>query len=736
MPEEMSEAINKIKEGIAASKNFKDVIGVVTNALAEQADFIPSFTTKISGLKDIINGFTGGMGNLASKIGLTDEILRAFGTAASDSLGKLASGSLEASNNMDVFLSGAVMMMPQFVMGLKGISGEFATVTKGSEGFVYQSANLTEGFNKMVQGSTNLPKSIKMASAYLQEMAERSDSVKNWERALFASAAAAGDAKSMLESMGDEFKNLPDKTNEFYKMTRDVGDATGLASNTVAKYALQLMKLPGAMGEAIDGTGTAADGMHNLNAIIQVAHGTGQKFEDVLKKMTIAYYQLGTSGGDALTMISRMYDAAQKTHLPMEVLQNTVLNMAQHFRFFGDNVQSSINIMARFGDALKESKMGPEAVADLVKGFTDGISKLDIAQKAFISGATGGPAGMRGAFEIDFLLREDRLDEVVQKVESALKDQFGGEIVSLEQARASDVGAAQMVRQVQFLTQGPFGALAQTTGQAYRILEAMAAGRPGEAPIMGEEEALGAALERGDEFNKQQITELVHIKNYMAHVANTQSQMARLAELKTVGIEGPLAVEIARRIAGAEGLAERGKIIAGEGGIKTGEAVTDIANETSRGVRGLGDIVGRLPEYAREQITKLLPEETQQEMLQREQQEQIERVLRGEPRFAEVPPGGMEWPEELREVGAVPPAGLGPMPGDIVARELAMGSTPMLPETPEGRGGAAPVSVRVEAVCPECSKEQMVEVVNRAIEDLTEAQEQTEAERGLFPRAD
>ena len=126
----------------------------------------------------------------------------------------------------------------------------------------------------------------------------------------------------------------------------------------------------------------------------------------------------GTSGGKALEIFSRMSSASQALKIPMDLVKDATASAAENFKMFGDNSQAAINILGRFGPVLKDAGMGPEAITELTRKYGGTISRLDMAQQAFVSQQAGGVGGLQGAFEIDKLKREGKIDEVQAMVEA------------------------------------------------------------------------------------------------------------------------------------------------------------------------------------------------------------------------------------------------------------------------------------------------------------------------------
>jgi hypothetical protein len=200
------------------------------------------------------------------------------------------------------------------------------------------------------------------------------------------------------------------------------------------------------------------------------------------------------------------------------------------------------------------------------------VSKLDIAQRTFVSARTGGPGGLQGGYDVALAMREGRMDEVYGKVEETLRDMMGGEIVTLEQAAVDPRAAAQMARQTQMLTTGPL-AIAGSEGEACRVLDAFAKGETGVGKeVIGEtpEMASVKAITRGNTIQERQASILTDIHNVLAHKKVYVSEEARAEVQERAGLgafgareEGRIAERLRNKREAAETLAGQISPVAG-----------------------------------------------------------------------------------------------------------------------------------------------------------------------------
>lgn len=398
----------------------------------------------------------------------------------------------------------------------------FNAITTSAQGFntnLVDIANNLGKITKVLPGFVGSPleKIATMGSQY----ASIAQPARDFESGLIAAASASGELGDILAEVGDDMSGLTDKTVKFTELTYEVAQASGRSVTEVGKYAAELMKLPGALSTTLNLTADGTEQMHLLDAAMKVAAGTGQTFEQVFEELNRQYMQLGAAGKtpeeafkNTLEYISRLSSASQSLKMPLQFVRDYANQTAEAFKFFGNNSNAAINILARFGPALKESGLGPKAIQELTQHVTEGIGQLGMAQRAFVSQTAGGIGGLQGSFQIELLKKQGRLDEVQKLVETSLRRQFGGRVVTLEEGAKDSRAAAQLAKQVQLLTTGPTK-IAGSEAEAYRILDVMAKGGAvtPETVVKPAEEALQSAVEKGNTFQERQYNSLTMLNN-------------------------------------------------------------------------------------------------------------------------------------------------------------------------------------------------------------------------------
>lgn len=375
-------------------------------------------------------------------------------------------------------------------------------------------------------------------SKWINALASSAEAGKKMEFGLVAMAAASGQLTTMIGITGDRLDNLPGKAESWSQMTQRIGNDVGALSPTVSKLANQLgIAIPGALND-IDKPGEiAGQRITQLQALMEVATGTGQSYETVVKDVIDVFETMGIQGTPALEFVARMQAASEAIGLPLKFVKQYATEAAGSFALFADDTkaaanmtQSAVNIMGRLGPALQQSGLGPKAVTDLVRGVTDGISKMDTAQKAFLSSQTGGSGGLQGAFQIDQMLAEGKIDQVFDKVKQNMMQKLGGPIVTRTQAAGSPEMAAQFQKQIMFMMSPAMGGMAKDQASAVKLLEAMASGKA-EMPegMQDKDKTLKDTMDRGAKLQERGNSKLTEISNYT-------KRMAELGALSNAGL--------------------------------------------------------------------------------------------------------------------------------------------------------------------------------------------------------
>lgn len=412
-------------------------------------------------------------------------------------------------------------------------------------------------------------------------MAQSADKTRALEAGLLRTAAATGMLNDFLDTSGENFGQISNKTATYVSLLNDTANATGTTSTKVAEFADQLKAVPGALDTSvyIDGMNS----MHMLSASMKLAAGTGMEYKDVVSKLGEAYGLFNLEGEAALDYTNRISVAANALKIPLDSVSKFTADAAQQFKFFGDNTEGALKVLGGFDKAMEGSKLGYQTIQELATGALGKIKEMGIAQKALLSQQTGGAGGLQGAFQIEAEIREGGIASVMGRVEDALREQMGGNLVTLDQARQSQEASAQMMRQVAFLTQGPT-AIASTTDQATQIVDAMVKGNLTalEDVMASPQDNLAKSIDVGNEFQKMQSSGITRMANAMDNALMMQSLELRALDKLAFGSDSPLAKELRQSMVDAMSKGAEAKVVTGDigaGAKTTTDALTSVADD-------------------------------------------------------------------------------------------------------------------------------------------------------------
>lgn len=345
----------------------------------------------------------------------------------------------------------------------------------------------------------------------LSQLAKTADQARNTELALYNYAAAAGDLSDVLKDGLSVQDMLSDGAAAYSLRIQEIGDNTGRVSSEISSYYANLAKIPGAMRDAgvqIDSFGNRMDG---LAASIKIADAFGMSHEEVVNHLSLAYRNFDTSVQGGLEQVAQFASSAQNLKMPLEMMRGYIKEVTSGMASMGDGTQAAINLADTLGQRLRDTGTSVQGTTDILGKITDAAKGMDMGQAAFISQASGGPGGLAGAFEIEALRQEGKLDEIARMAMQSI-ERVTGSVTTLQDVREDPSKAGQLMLQTQMLKQ--FG-LAGDNQQAFRVLEAM---KGGDLSAIGEgaktpQDVLRESIERGTEIQSTGFNKLVIAAN-------------------------------------------------------------------------------------------------------------------------------------------------------------------------------------------------------------------------------
>lgn len=548
------------------------------------------------------------------------------------------------------------------VLAFGDSSKVFDVVGKSSEGAGFQIETVAQQLAKLTG------KSLEEATS----IAKLADSHRNFEAGLFNLSAETGNLRSALSLAGTEFQNMEQTADSWSQVVAATAVTTGLTSEEVSGLYLQLHKIPGAMKEM--DTGETVGGLRLFSGALTIAKGSGQTAESVLKIVADRVQTLGGTAGTAVEQIAELSSVSNQLTLPFDQVTQYVKGTTDALYEFGNTTDGNLKILAQLGPALEKVGASNRMVGDISEGVVQGIDKMTTAQKAFLSAQTGGPGGLKGAAQIDILLQEGKTDEVFKKIQQNLNRQFGGKVVTRQEAAQSDEAAGQFQKQIMFLTSGAGGNIAKDERSAAKLLEAMQKGLS-DIPEELKNPQEAATRVANDGLKLQQRS------NSFLH--NIDINTKRMQDIGAVG-----AGYVARRVAGGDNETLK---IAAEGQRKAAEAnvISPILGKGEHRGSQLEDYVGDTFEDLHKTWGDIFPKE-------------IEKTSN----------------ESAAKRGSAQPFG----------REIATASAvenKRIEDSSQQRGGGGNLTVKVMTECPSCKKRH---IENISKESITKGLKQYDSE--------
>ena len=385
--------------------------------------------------------------------------------------------------------------------------------------------------------------------AYGASFFESADNALRLQNAIIQLGGKTGQLGNIYVKAGQDLSNINSIMSQHNVMIAETVKATGLNEKQVESYYAALGTVPGAFEKNIKGIAGADSGINMLTATIKLATGDGRKYEEVIGDLHTAFKEYGMVGQDAMQFTQRFSDVSNKFNIELDDVKTHLLGASSAFKNFSDAgaaagrmSESLAGIMNDYVGSLKLTGMTGQHAMEVVKGMTDSIAGMSVAQKAFLSAQTGGQGGLMGAFQIEKMLKDGKGDEVFEKVRQTMQKQFG-KIATLDEAASSPAAASQLQKQMLLLQKGPLGGMVKTDQDAYRLLDTMRAKQDGRQPAdQGAkglaEQTVQQAIHRGTTIQEKSFTQLSAINANIAAIRRS----ADIPNLNTVQKSGTIGV--------------------------------------------------------------------------------------------------------------------------------------------------------------------------------------------------
>lgn len=345
-------------------------------------------------------------------------------------------------------------------------------------------------------------KAAENVKAMISTMLQEAKNQEKLAQSILYQAGQTGTLDKLFERTG----NL-DKFNEYVAKYSSIitqsGISTGLLREEVVKYYEMLNKVPGAVDQMVSGiSGSGASMMDTMITISRGANIPFEKLSEIANKLRTDFNMTfgedqASAGQEALEFMASMSKASRSLGLDFNLLENNISNISTAFSMYGNTSRDVISSYYQIAKSLEETGLSAKSSGEMAQSYIRHFSELTMVQKSYISQMSGGPGGLRGAFQIEEDLRKGDFKSVFEKFQSTIQRQVGP-IVSMEEATQSESAAAKRMQQIAILRAGPLGSLAKDETSAGRLLDAMAQSAKGLLPLEDASKSLEELVKTGE----------------------------------------------------------------------------------------------------------------------------------------------------------------------------------------------------------------------------------------------
>jgi hypothetical protein len=381
-------------------------------------------------------------------------------------------------------------------------------------------------------------------------------------------AASTGDLNSLFDDNRLKLKDLSSMTATFTDFVNKSADANSMDSKEVFGYAAALGTIPGFMKSIITSGDGATNQTSGLSTAMKLMSGSGESMSIVTEELTKGFEDLANANGKLTSQQSAQKSAeffatisnsAQTLGLRFADVKKVMDDVAQTFKYTGDNTAAAATILGRYSGALQSTGLTSQAAAELTGDMIKQVSGLTVAQKAYISSQSGGPGGLQGAFKLEEMMREGKTDQVMEMTEKVMRQKMGGNIVSLKDAANDPAAAAQFMKQRTMLQSGIFGiGKGSTDEQATHILEALKNKDTKSFAEMSGSKGLESVMNKGNEIQNENSNMFKSMTQSLQQIATATALSAGMDIKDLAGNNSPLK-DLNEQRADNAGLMSRGQ---------------------------------------------------------------------------------------------------------------------------------------------------------------------------------
>lgn len=488
------------------------------SSLSTTNDLTRKTSQAFEGLQGAISGAKNTLGDLYSKLNTINQSMQANGeltrdqTTAFSALSVALLGTRKAFEGLSDIDTRGLNTFTQQITDLQQVILKDSSIGSLTAATAAMAANMVKAGIPIKDVVNAMKGGFEGVASFAMQIAQSADNALKLQNAVVQLASKTGELGDVYSAAGTNLNNINEILQLQQKALTDTATATQLPIDAIEKYYAELGSVPRALKENITSSSNASQSVSMLTATIQYATGSGRKYSEVIDDLKTAFRDYNLTGEDALKFTARMGELSNKFGVELSDVRDSLRATADAFKIFGNEGEGAAAIMNDYLGALEKTGLSGRSSIEIIKGLTDGIKGMGLAQKAFLSAQTGGPGGLMGAFQIEKELREGKIDKVFAQVRQQMQRQFG-QIVTLDEAAQSPQAAAQLTKQIAILRQGPLGQFAKDDQSAIRLLEGFKNKDTGKVTS----EALSGTILKdtmgaGVDLQKKSVTELSRIR--------------------------------------------------------------------------------------------------------------------------------------------------------------------------------------------------------------------------------
>jgi hypothetical protein len=434
------------------------------------------------------------------------------------SLGDGSVKSLEASRSINA-LSAAVLGASKIFANNKVDVSGFESITDQMTTAIDMASKVKGGLAGMAAAmNVKVPAGVSDVAGFLKQVAinmgNATDAAQKYQNAYMQMIVASQGGSALFRQAGGDLSKLQGVLNNQIDAVAGVARQTGIALPTINDFYMQMGKIPGALTEVSDATNKMGVSMMTWQNAVNLGISSGMGLQGVLKQNEIAYDTFGEVGDRANEFIARQAELTDKLPLSLDKATSYLDDMAQAFKYVGDNSIGASAAMQKMFNGLKEGGMGVEGIRATMLGLGQAISNMGEAQEAFISARSGGPGGIKGAIDFEGMLRDKKgggMDKALDMMKQAYLKQIGGKVLT-EQEAIKTGQEEKFFQQRKVLMSGAFfGGAIKDKNQATEFMSALAAPK-GQASNEKLADLMQTSNDRAQKMADQNRTSMTNIE--------------------------------------------------------------------------------------------------------------------------------------------------------------------------------------------------------------------------------